>query len=115
MSAFDDKSVSAFSGWLPACEVEPVRHVLAKFQAPVVIEARDPGPDELPPVKTKNSWFARTFEPLLHMLGMPNYRGLDPALFFCPIHDALFWNMFGRCGLWHFHVDSSLYNEEEIE
>ena len=87
-----------FSGWLPACEVEPVRQTLKKFWAPVVIEARDPGPDEHPPVKTKNSWFARMFEPLLHMLGMPNYRGLDPALFFAPFMMLFFGICLGDAG-----------------
>jgi len=98
LSAFDDKSVSAFSGWLPEGEVELVRQALVNFKAPVVIEARDPGPDELPPVKTKNSWFARMFEPLLHMLGMPDYRGLDPALFFAPFMMLFFGICLGDAG-----------------
>jgi V/A-type H+/Na+-transporting ATPase subunit I len=98
VSAFDDKSVSAFSGWLPECEVEPVRQSLVSFKAPVVMEARDPREDELPPVKTHNSWFARMFEPLLHMLGMPKYRGLDPALFFAPFMMLFFGICLGDAG-----------------
>ena len=96
--AFKDESVMAFEGWVPASGVELIASEVARFQAPVVMDTRDPAPDETPPVKTRNTWFVRAFEPLLHLLGLPKYRGLDPALFFAPFMMLFFGICLGDVG-----------------
>ncbi|NLD27179.1 MAG: hypothetical protein GX659_00025 [Myxococcales bacterium] len=82
--AFEDESVSAFAGWVPADNIEHVAEMVHKSFPGVFMKARDPMEDESPPIKTKNSWLASVFEPLLHILGFPKYGGIDPALFFAP-------------------------------
>lgn len=96
--AFDDEAVAAFAGWIPVDELPEVRGKLARFWAPVVVEERDALPDEEPPVKTRNTWIARMFEPLLHLLGRPDYRGIDPALFFAPFMMLFFGICLGDAG-----------------
>ncbi len=96
--AFGNEWLRAFAGWVPEPEVESVKEGLRTFPTPVIVEARDPLPEETPPVKTRNTWFVRTFEPLLHLLGQPRYRGLDPALFFAPFMMLFFGICLGDAG-----------------
>ncbi len=96
--AFDDGDVKAFAGWLPKDRVQEVESELKSFDAPVVMNTRDPLPGENPPVFTKNIFLARIFEPLLRLFGMPDYRGLDPALFFAPFMMLFFGICLGDVG-----------------
>jgi len=96
--AFRDEAVMAFEGWLPADRMDELDRKLADFEVPVAMTARDPNPDETPPVLTRNTWLARVFEPLLHLLGLPKYRGLDPALFFAPFMMLFFGICLGDVG-----------------
>jgi V/A-type H+-transporting ATPase subunit I len=96
--AFGDESVVAIGAWVPAGKVEEIRRELKSFPLAVVMQVRDPLPDEMPPVLTTNPWIARVFEPMLHLLGMPNYRGLDPALFFAPFMMLFFGICLGDAG-----------------
>ncbi len=95
---FGDDSVMAAAGWIPAHEVQMVREAVAQFAAPVVVKERGPLEDEQPPVLTRNPWIVRAFEPMLHLLGVPKYRGLDPALFFAPFMMLFFGVCMGDAG-----------------
>jgi len=96
--AFDEEGLVAFSGWVPAEDVEDIKKSLCSTFEDIVIRARDVHEDENPPIKTKNGWLARTFEPLLHILGYPKYRGIDPALFFAPFMMLFFGVCLGDAG-----------------
>jgi V/A-type H+-transporting ATPase subunit I len=98
LRAFDDGDIKAFAGWVPAeCEGE-VREAIGRFKVPVVMEARKAFSEETPPVLTRNISIARMMEPLLRLLGVPNYRGLDPAMFFAPFMMLFFGICLGDVG-----------------
>lgn len=96
--AFDDGDVRAFAGWLPGERVEEVGEAVRGFEVPVVMDARDPAAEEIPPVLTRNSFIAKVLEPLLRLLGVPSYRGLDPAIFFAPFMMLFFGICLGDVG-----------------
>ncbi len=98
LRAFDDGDVKAFAGWIPADRVDAVRGEMGRFEVPVVMDARDPLTEECPPVLTRNYSIAKIMEPLLRLLGVPNYRGLDPALFFAPFMMLFFGICLGDVG-----------------
>lgn len=98
LRAFDDGDVKAFTGWIPASREEEVVGEVGKFEVPVVVNVRKALPDEKPPVLTSNFSIARTMEPLLRLLGIPDYRGLDPALFFAPFMMLFFGICLGDVG-----------------
>jgi len=98
LRAFDDGDVKAFAGWIPEGRVEEVREEVGRFEVPVVMDARDPLSEETPPVLTRNYSIAKIMEPLLRLLGVPNYRGLDPALFFAPFMMLFFGICLGDVG-----------------
>ncbi|MBN1282362.1 MAG: hypothetical protein JXA24_01140 [Proteobacteria bacterium] len=96
--AFRDETVMAFEGWVPAGSIPDIGRAASAFRAPVVMHARDPLADEEPPVLTKNGWLARNFEPLLHLFGIPGYRGMDPAIYFAPFMMLFFGICLGDLG-----------------
>jgi len=96
--AFEDESVMAFTGWVPAGDVDSVKHEIIRSFETSFVKLRDPAPEEIPPVKTKNPWVVCAFEPLLHLLGFPKYRGVDPALFFAPSMMLFFGICLGDAG-----------------
>ena len=79
-----DADLFGVQGWVPEDRAEQVEKALEKSGHPVAIHLRAPGEEETPPVLTQNGWLARSLEPLLKILGLPDYKGLDPSLFFAP-------------------------------
>lgn len=96
--AFGDQWIQAFCGWIPESESERVDKFLKTLPYPVVMRLRDPAQEDAPPVLTRNPWMVMVFEPLLHLLGMPNYGGVDPALFFAPFMMLFFGVCLGDAG-----------------
>ncbi len=96
--SFEDDSLTAFAGWVPTDDVERIKKIIGEEFTSSYIKMREPLDSEVPPVKTKNSWLAGVFEPLLHLLGFPKYRGLDPALFFAPFMMVFFGICLGDAG-----------------
>jgi V/A-type H+/Na+-transporting ATPase subunit I len=74
--------VSATKGLIPFLEERSVVHILDH-----------PGEDDVIPVKLRNRPFARLFEPITRIFGLPQYTEMDPTPFFAPFF-ALF---FGLC------------------
>jgi V/A-type H+-transporting ATPase subunit I len=72
------------AGWIPADQSADFLHTIEAQRLPLVVETRDPLPDEEPPVLLKNNGFVRRIEPLLKLYGIPGYRHLDPSYFFAP-------------------------------
>ena len=59
----------------------------------VYYELEDPAYEDEVPVKITNDGYTRLFEPILRMYSLPNYRDIDPSLFFAPF----FMLFFGLC------------------
>ncbi len=51
-----------------------------------------------PPIKLKNGWFSRPFEPLVTMYGFPKYKEFDPTFLFAITYTIIFGIMFGDLG-----------------
>lgn len=66
-----------------------------------------------PPTKLKNNWFARPFELIVKMYGMPSYHEIDPTPFLAITFCLMFGIMFGDIGqgLVYFVSGLILYNK----
>ena len=84
VEGYSDEDLFGIQGWVPENETVRITKVLKESDQPLAVHFREPEEDETPPVLTRNGWLARTIEPLLRILGVPDYKGLDPALFFAP-------------------------------
>lgn len=51
-----------------------------------------------PPIKLKNGWFSKPFEPLVTMYGFPKYKEFDPTSLFAITYTIIFGIMFGDLG-----------------
>lgn len=62
-------------------------------QESVVYMKEETTAEEEPPIKLRNSWFSKLFEPITEMFSLPNYGELDPTPLFAPF----FMLFFGLC------------------
>ena len=86
------------SGWIAERDIPKLKEVLASYKD-IVIKERSPEEDNVtPPTKLKNSFFARPFELLIKMYGIPNYKEKDPTFLFAVTYMFLFGAMFGDVG-----------------
>ncbi|ASJ06292.1 V-type ATP synthase subunit I [Thermococcus pacificus] len=72
----------AMTGWLPRSEVPKVLEGIKKItEGKAYINIREPSEDELDdvPIKLKNPGWARPFEMLTQMYGVPKYNEIDPT------------------------------------
>ncbi len=88
-SAAED-SLVVFEGFAPAEEDE--RLTKAFDDMDVYYTAEPASAEDKPPIKLKNNWFVRQFEPLTAMYGMPVYDEFDPTVFLS-IFFLLFFSM----------------------
>lgn len=86
-----DGAVRLMVGWT----LEEKAEALAKWldEKQVYYELEDPAYEDDVPVKIKNDSYTRLFEPILRMYSLPNYRDIDPSVFFAPF----FMLFFGLC------------------
>ncbi|MFH1654649.1 MAG: V-type ATPase 116kDa subunit family protein [Pseudomonadota bacterium] len=96
--SYSDGNLTAVGGWVPANKLQYLTDELKKFEDVVALKSRDPNADETPPVLTENSRFTKTFEPLLKLLGVPDYNSVDPATFFAPFMMLFFGICLGDAG-----------------
>lgn len=76
------------------CPVENVDALDATLETlDCYYEAEDPKPEDATPIKLKNGFFARLFEPITRLYSLPNYAELDPTPFLAPF----FTLFFGLC------------------
>ncbi len=96
-ATYDDKFVLA--GWVPAREGRALLHELTSLDGvDISVDSADSAEDTSPPVKLKNSRFARPFEMFVDMYGMPSYGEFDPTPFVAFTYILLFGIMFGDLG-----------------
>ena len=67
-------------------------------RAQVYYEETDPAAADNTPIKLKNNWFVRLFEPLTGMYGWPNYNEFDPTPILGPFFLLFFALCIGDCG-----------------
>ncbi len=86
------------AGWVPESAKKNVQQVLSKYDDMFVnfLDGEDSG--LTPPTKLKNNKFFKPFELLVNMYGTPNYKELDPTMFFGLTYMLLFGAMFGDLG-----------------
>ena len=80
-----------FEGFCPIDKEPELNAMLEK--AEVYYEETDPATEDNTPIKLKNNWFVKLFEPLTGMYGWPNYNEFDPT----PILGPFFLLFFALC------------------
>lgn len=77
--------------------------------------ANEMGGQVKPPTNLKNNWFAKPFELIVKMYGMPSYHEIDPTLFLAITFCLMFGVMFGDIGqgLVYFIAGFILHNKLE--
>lgn len=80
-----------FEGFCPIDKEAELNAMLQEAQ--VYYEETDPEKEDATPIKLRNNWFVRLFEPLTGMYGWPNYNEFDPT----PILGPFFLLFFALC------------------
>lgn len=91
----DDK-LMLLEGWVPVSDASTMEQALAGegyYVEQMQIEEGDKVP-----IKLKNNFFARLFEPITKMYSLPNYGELDPTPFLAPFFMLFFGLCFGDGG-----------------
>ncbi|MGC9362040.1 MAG: V-type ATP synthase subunit I [Candidatus Syntrophosphaera sp.] len=86
-----DDHVKVLSGWIPARLEKNLKEFLE--EQGVIHFSSNATAQENPPIKLKNGWFARFFEPISKMYMLPYYNEFDLTPFFAPF----FMLFFGFC------------------
>lgn len=80
-----------FEGFCPIDKEAELNAMLKDAQ--VYYEETDPTKEDATPIKLKNNFYTRLFEPITRLYSLPNYAELDPTPFFAPF----FMLFFGLC------------------
>ena len=86
-----DGAVRLMEGWTKTENAEEVTAALDA--AGIFYEMADPAKGDKVPIEIQNNSYSSLFEPILKMYSLPNYRDLDPTVFFAPF----FMLFFGLC------------------
>lgn len=84
-------SVKYIEGFCPQENTTALNELLDSTH--IYYEASDPQVTDATPIKLKNSFFTRLFEPITRLYSLPNYAEIDPTPFFAPF----FMLFFGLC------------------
>ena len=85
-----------FEGFCPIDKEPELNTMLAESQ--VYYEETDPEKEDATPIKLRNNWFVKLFEPLTGMYGWPNYHEFDPTPILGPCFLLFFALCIGDCG-----------------
>ena len=85
-----------FEGFCPIDKEAELNAMLAESQ--VYYEEADPEKEDATPIKLRNNWFTKLFEPLTGMYGWPNYNEFDPTPILAPFYLLFFSLCVGDCG-----------------
>ena len=85
-----------FEGFCPI-DKEPELNAMLQ-EAQVYYEETDPEKEDATPIKLRNNWFTKLFEPLTGMYGWPNYNEFDPTPILAPFYLLFFSLCVGDCG-----------------
>ena len=91
-----DNLLSVIEGFAP---VENDETLCKEFDQMGVLYIKDKAvEDDNPPIRLKNGWFARLFEVLTGMYGMPGYNEFDPTPILAPFYLLFFAMCMGDAG-----------------
>ena len=86
-----EEKLMLLEGWIP---VDGEKNLLTYLESQGIYYLSDePAPEDNVPVKLKNNWFARLYEPIGELYSLPNYNESDLTPFFAPF----FMLFFGFC------------------
>jgi len=85
-----------FEGFCPIDKEPELNAMLAA--AEVYYEETDPAKEDATPIKLRNNWFTKLFEPLTGMYGWPNYNEFDPTPILAPFYLLFFSLCVGDAG-----------------
>lgn len=85
-----------FEGFCPVDKEAELNAMLQEAQ--VYYEETDPEKEDATPIKLRNNWFTKLFEPLTGMYGWPNYNEFDPTPILAPFYLLFFSLCVGDCG-----------------
>ncbi len=85
-----------FEGFCPIDKEPALNAMLAESQ--VYYEETDPAKEDATPIKLRNNWFTKLFEPLTGMYGWPNYNEFDPTPILAPFYLLFFSLCVGDAG-----------------
>jgi len=87
------------SAWIPESKIKKNKEIIEETKRNIIIETADSDDIDLKvPTKLKNNWISKPFENLVYMYGVPNYKEVDPTIFFSITYMILFGAMFGDLG-----------------
>ena len=89
-------SLCLFEGFCPIDKEPELNAMLAEAQ--VYYEETDPEKEDATPIKLRNNWFTKLFEPLTGMYGWPNYNEFDPTPILAPFYLLFFALCVGDAG-----------------
>ena len=91
-----DNLLSVLEGFAP---VENDAELCKEFDQMGVLYIREEAAeDDNPPIRLKNGWFARLFEVLTGMYGLPGYKEFDPTPILAPFYLLFFAMCMGDAG-----------------
>ncbi len=85
-----------FEGFCPI-DKEPELNAMLK-ESQVYYEEADPTQEDATPIKLRNNWFTKLFEPLTGMYGWPKYNEFDPTPILAPFYLLFFSLCVGDAG-----------------
>ena len=91
-------ALCVLEGFCPVDETEALNAKLATLSEALYYEVEDPQPEDATPIKLRNNWFTRLFEPLTGMYGWPSYGEFDPTPILAPFYLLFFAMCMGDAG-----------------
>lgn len=88
--------VMLLQGWAPVDNVPEITDYLESKD--VFFEMSDPTPEDDVPIKFRNNWFARLFEPIAELYMLPKYNEIDLTPYFAPFYMLFFGLALGDMG-----------------
>jgi V/A-type H+-transporting ATPase subunit I len=85
-----------FEGFCPIDKEAELNAMLKESQ--VYYEEADPTQEDATPIKLRNNWFTKLFEPLTGMYGWPKYNEFDPTPILAPFYLLFFSLCVGDAG-----------------
>ncbi|MCL1973988.1 MAG: hypothetical protein FWG54_04130 [Bacteroidetes bacterium] len=91
-----EETIDIFTGFAPRSDSDRIGMFLEETSVLYVEE--EAKEEDLPPVKLKNNWFARLYEPIGELYMLPKYGELDLTPYFAPFYMLFFGLCLGDMG-----------------
>ena len=91
-------TISVVEGFAPTADAAAVQEYLEHGPCTVYWQAEAAKGADNPPIKLRNNWFARLFEPVGGLYELPNYDELDLTPYFAPFYMLFFGFCLGDMG-----------------